>query len=88
MEGSDHGLVKWDGDRLRCAATNKVCFVNQRDAERFMYIWWAAVRGRGKRAIHAYKCPLCGFWHLTSKTQRSWERSGSEPNEPVDLIPE
>jgi len=22
---------------------------------------------KGGRALHAYKCPVCGFWHLSSK---------------------
>jgi hypothetical protein len=25
---------------------------------------------RRVREIHAYKCTICGFWHLTSKVQK------------------
>jgi len=26
---------------------------------------------RSTRELHAYKCPVCGFWHLTSKKPQS-----------------
>lgn len=74
----------WENDRLRCDHNGKRCHVTEGDAERQMYTWWRNARSGEKRAIHSYRCPHCGYWHLTSMTQQAWESSAGGCDEPVD----
>lgn len=47
-------------DVFLCA---KVKFLSQREAEQH-------IRERNLRRMHAYRCPICSVWHLTSQQPR------------------
>lgn len=60
------GAPVWrPGDTCRCG---KHCFDERgaRGAAR------RAVRETGAPALGTYQCPVCGLWHLTSKTTAQW----------------
>lgn len=54
-------------DRLTCP-TGKVCLASKRDARSLL----RARRHLGMRS--AYRCPICGWWHLTHVHPKSRRR--------------
>lgn len=51
-----------DEARREKACTSKNCYDTREEAQ--TAIIWCADRGR--RGLHAYRCPYCHGWHLTS----------------------
>lgn len=51
-------------ERKTCTSKNR--YANRNDAEEAIRL----CAEHGTRGLHAYRCPYCDGWHLTSKPQR------------------
>jgi hypothetical protein len=60
----------------KCKSTGKVRFPTQIDAMMRASLWiMRAGMGFDKRRMRAYKCDMCGGWHLTSAKKRTHSRA-------------
>ena len=56
-----------------CKTTGKVTYYNFKEAERYMKTAFDIMKKKNKQKLtklHIYKCPDCGFWHLTKLKER------------------
>lgn len=52
--------------KTRCEATRKFQYVDEEQA-----IAAALRRSRAAGPLRVYRCPACGWWHLTSQPKRA-----------------
>ena len=57
---------------MKCK-TGKVAMTSKRQAEEKMRAFWRTPKP-GKVPVRVYHCPLCTFWHMTSKPLTTTER--------------